>query len=398
MAETGPAPLPRPSAAPREHPQQQGSARNLSTNGQKELAPAPVLTAPTAVTKPSKTAGTLRALWPLVKVLGVLALAGAAYWSYVVYTRRQPYEWSGRVEARTVSLGSRVGGRVKSVGVREGDDVKAGQVIVELEPGDLEAQQAQAEAQIAAAQAELEKLVKGSRQEEIAQAAARLAEARAAVETATTRHDQLEKQLQRVKALSGLTVTASEYDVQVAAAKAAGGQLSEASARETSAEAALRLLRNGAREEDVRARQAALAAARARLEILNWQVHELSIRAPSDARVETITVRRGDILRVDAPAASVLEAGQLYVLIYVPEPLIGRIAVGNDVPINVDSFSGRTFPGRVEHINRVGEFTPRSLQTVEERSDEVFAARVAILDGEKDLRAGMAAFIRIPKK
>ncbi len=83
--------------------------------------------------------------------------------------------------------------------------------------------------------------------------------------------------------------------------------------------------------------------------------------------------------------------------IYVPETQIGLIHVGEEVPISVDSFPKRSFKGKVEHINDVGEFTPRNLQTADERADQVFATRIGIVEGEADLRAGMAAFIRVPK-
>ena len=83
--------------------------------------------------------------------------------------------------------------------------------------------------------------------------------------------------------------------------------------------------------------------------------------------------------------------------IYVPETQIGHIRYGQEVPISVDSFPGRTFKGMVEHINTVGEYSPRNLQTADERADQVFAARVGLREGRDELRAGMAAFIHVPK-
>jgi multidrug resistance efflux pump len=104
------------------------------------------------------------------------------------------------------------------------------------------------------------------------------------------------------------------------------------------------------------------------------------------------------MLRSDAPAATLLERGELYVRIYVPETQIGKIQVGQQVPISVDSFPKRQFHGRVDHINEVGEYTPRRLITTEDRSSEVFGARIALDDGIDDLRAGMIAFIHVPKR
>jgi HlyD family secretion protein len=102
-------------------------------------------------------------------------------------------------------------------------------------------------------------------------------------------------------------------------------------------------------------------------------------------------------LAPNATAATLLEPEQLYVRIYVPETHIGKIRVGQTVPVTVDSFPGRSFPGTVEHMNSVGEYSPRNLQTADERADQVFACRIGVGDPSRELRAGMAAFIRVPK-
>ncbi|HEX6836848.1 MAG TPA: biotin/lipoyl-binding protein, partial [Polyangia bacterium] len=118
--------------------------------------------------------------------LAVIALLALGYAGYRLWEAHQPYEWSGTVEARTIAVGSRAGGRIKSVLVREGDHVKAGQALVELEPADLPAQRLQAQGALEQAQATLEKLEKGARPEEIQQARARAGEASAALEQTRT--------------------------------------------------------------------------------------------------------------------------------------------------------------------------------------------------------------------
>src|SRR6478735_2975473 len=116
--------------------------------------------------------------------LVVLAVGLLIYGGYRLYLQRKPYEWSGTVEARTISVGSRVGGRIAKVLVHEGDAVQPGQALIQLEPGDLEAQLLQANAQQMSAQAVLDKLRRGARPEELAQAQARAATARAALQQA----------------------------------------------------------------------------------------------------------------------------------------------------------------------------------------------------------------------
>jgi multidrug resistance efflux pump len=130
---------------------------------------------------------------------------------------------------------------------------------------------------------------------------------------------------------------------------------------------------------------------------IDVMLDELVSRAPRGARVEALDLRPGDILGPNAPAAKLLEPQQLYVRLYVPETQIGHVRPGMEVPIFVDSFPGRAFLGRVESVASQGEFTPRNLQTADERADQVFAARVGIASGADVLRAGMAAFIRVPR-
>lgn len=329
----------------------------------------------------------------------LLAMVGTgAYFGYTAYQHRQPYEWSGSVEMRTVSVGSRIGGRVKTVVVREGQKVEPGEVLVILEPGQLEAQKLIAQADIESAQAIVAKLANGARPEEVAQAMAKVAAARAFAAQASGIAEHETNELARTSFLVQ-NGAVSKFDQEAVAArtKAAMGTVAQAGARAREEEAALRLLTSGTRPEDLRVARAQLDAARARLALVEGQIAELSIRAPNRARVEAVTVRPGDILRADARAIWLLESGEIYVRIYVPEPRLGNIHVGQEVPVSVDSFPSRTFRGRIDHINEVGEFTPRRLITTEERADEVFAARIALLEGENELKAGMAAFIQIKK-
>ena len=174
-------------------------------------------------------------------------------------------------------------------------------------------------------------------------------------------------------------------------------QIAQASARAQEAQASSRLVAAGSRVEDIRAAEGAVMAAEGRLASIHVLLDELTIKAPRAALVETLDLRPGDILGPNAAAATLLEDDQLYVRIYVPETRIGRIKIGEVVPVTVDSFPGKTFAGVVEHINVVGEYSPRNLQTADERADQVFATRIGLREGKDVLRAGMAAFIQVPK-
>jgi multidrug resistance efflux pump len=370
-----------------------------------------------------------------IPVIMLAAILGA-YVAYRAYLSRQPYEWSGTVEVRTVAVGSRTGGRVKQVLVKEGDKVTAGQALVLLEPGDLEAQRLMAEGQLLEAQANLDKLKKGARPEELEQARARAqtagaaeaearvgsrpeeiaaAEERLAAAQATLDKAQLDADRAHRLVSSGAIAQAEAdgFEASLKAARAqrnaqakvldelrAGAraeQIAQAAARHREAQASAQLVAAGARVEDIKAGEARVMAAQGRLDQVKQLLDELTIRAPQVARVEILDLRPGDLLTPNATAARLYEEGQLYVRIFVPETQLAHIRVGQEVPVMVDSLPGRRIKGVVESIAGVGEYSPRNLQTADERADQVFATRVAIHDGEGDLRAGMAAFIEVPK-
>jgi HlyD family secretion protein len=352
-----------------------------------------------------------------------------------------PYEWSGTVEARTMSLGSRAGGRVQRVLVKEGDRVKAGDSIVVLEPGDWPAQLAQAEAQLAIAQATLDKLQAGARPEEIAAAKARtqgaqaqlqetsagarreeIAAARARLDAQQAALDKAQRDAERLHKLAaaGAAVPA-EVDAADSAVRgqraqrdalahqldeltngARREQVAQAAARAAELRASEQLIRSGTRSEDVRAAEAQVKGAHGRVEQIQAMIDELTIKAPvaaqAAARVEALDLRPGDIIAPSATAVTLVEDDQLYVRIYVPETQLGHIKLGQRVPIRVDSFPDESFEGVVQHINSVGEYSPRNLQTADERADQVFATRIGIATGADRLRAGMAATIKVPRE
>ncbi|TMQ11931.1 MAG: biotin/lipoyl-binding protein [Deltaproteobacteria bacterium] len=355
-------------------------------------------------------------------ILPVLVLAALAWYGWYRWRlAHAPYEWSGTVEAHTVALGSRAGGRVQKVLVKEGDRVKPGDVLVTLEPGDWPAQLQQAQAQLAMMQATLDKLKAGARPEEIAAAKARAQTAQAALQetTAGARPEEIaaaadrlaaqevavaraQKDAERLHKLaaSGAAVPAdvdnADLAVRAAIAQRDGlahqldelkngtrrEQVAQAAARAAEQRASERLVVSGSRVEDIRAAEAQVQGAQGKVDQIRTMIDELAIKAPVAARVEALDLRPGDIVAPNLAAVTLVEDDQLYVRIYVPETQLGHIAVGREVPIQVDSF---------------GEYSPRNLQTADERADQVFATRIGITGGGDRLRAGMAATITVPR-
>jgi HlyD family secretion protein len=292
-----------------------------------------------------------------------------------------PLVLAGTLEARTAEVGSLVGGRVVRVAVDEGAEVAAGDLLVELETdlADREVDGARerlraAEARAAAARAALAEALAGPRAE--------------AVERARIEWEAAKTDLRRYAALAAEgVVDRFTYD---------RAQVREATARESYEEA-----ERGTRREAIDAARAALAseeaardAAAAELALAERRREELRVTAPAAGRVESIDLRPGDLVAAGQPVARLLETGELWARVYVPEPSLGRVRVGQPARLRVDTWPGRDFPGRVVEVRHQGEYLPRNVQTLDQRSDQVFAVKVAV-DAAEGLRPGMAAFVTL---
>ncbi len=303
-----------------------------------------------------------------IAVLFFLAAAGAvAFWFFGLRKGEEPLVLSGSIEARDVEVGSLVGGRVTAVQVEEGARVRKGDPLVTFETDLGSLQIKEQRARVEEMRAQLARVTAGPRTEETARARAEA--------------DNAERERRRLKALFDQGVIARQ-------------QYDDAATRARVAQESYRELRRGSRTEDLAAARAALDREEQRLAFLLRQAQEAVVRAPADGIVESLDLRPGDLVAPNQPVARILEPGQLWVRVWVPEPSLGLVRGGQPVAITVDTFPGREFPGRIVEIRRQGEYTPRNVQTRKQRMDQVFGAKVAI-DPAPELRPGMAAEVRI---
>jgi HlyD family secretion protein len=303
--------------------------------------------------------------WLLVPLI-VALLAGGAIWMSKG-GKAKPLLLAGSIEARDVEVGSLLGGRVAKVLVDEGSRVTADQPLVQFEADFVDLQIQQQESRIAQALANLTKTVRGPRAEEIARA-------RATAENAERERKRLESL--RAKGIVGQ----QEYDAAATQARTAAETLRE--------------LERGSRPEDIAAAHAAVAAEERQLGYLKRQRQETVVRAPAAGVIESMDLRPGDLVAANQPVAKILEPSQLWVRVYVPEPQLGRVRIGQKAALTVDTFPKREFPGRVVEIRTQSEYTPRNVQTLGQRMDQVFGVKVEI-DRATELRPGMAAIVRI---
>ncbi|HKD19841.1 MAG TPA: HlyD family efflux transporter periplasmic adaptor subunit, partial [Thermoanaerobaculia bacterium] len=296
----------------------------------------------------------------------VLAAAGLAAVSACARGPK-PLVLSGSIEARDVEVGSLMGGRIHRVLVEEGSQVKANQPLVEFETDLIDLQIAQQQSKVAQSRAALAKAVRGPRIEEIASA-------RATAQNA-------ERERNRQKALLEAGIAGREaYDTAATAA-------------ETAAQT-LRQLEVGTRPEDIDAAKAALEADEKLLGYLQRQRQETIVVAPADGVIESMDLRPGDLVAANQPVAKMLEPSQLWVRVYVPEPELGRVHLNQKAALTVDTYPKKEFPGHVVEIRTQAEYTPRNVQTLDQRMDQVFGVKVAI-DPSPELKPGMAATVRL---
>jgi HlyD family secretion protein len=278
---------------------------------------------------------------------------------------------NGRLEAPTVDLAPKVAGRVAEVRVREGDRVKAGQLLVRLDLGETSVAVERDRSALSAAQAHLQDLEVGSRRAEIEVAQAEVEDRRAALELARR---ELERQ---GTLLRGKVGTQADFDRASTTADRAEAALRMSRER-------LELLRQGSRRWQTEQARREVGRAGAVLKQSETLAKEAEIRAPADGVVLHRVAEPGLLLAAGQPALTLAFADRLYVRTFIPETKLGRVRTGQPARVSVDAFPGRTFPARVTEISPDAEFTPKPVETREERVNLVYAAEV-------DLDAGWNA-------
>ncbi len=363
--------------------------------------------------------------------IALAVLGTALLFGLLMYSQMQtgPFHVSGFIEAEETRVGSRVGGRVKQVFAVEGEPVPDDGILLELEPFDLFERRAEAVARQAERRAEFDKLTTGFRQEEKDQAQAQVEQLEALVrklhsgprpeeidsarneaQEAEANYERAVSDFQRMEQLLGKgSVTRDQYELAAADLKAARAtwdarrsrlallekgtreeEIDEAEAQLRAAQAAFALVNNGYRAEEIAQARAALEAADALVEQIERQIAELTVKGIAGQTVQAVDLYPGDLVGANTPVISLIDSNRLWVRAYVPENRL-ELRDGDKVSIRVDSFPEERFAGHIAFVSEEAEFTPRNIQTPEERSKQVFRIKVIIDEGTDRLRAGMAA-------
>jgi multidrug resistance efflux pump len=362
--------------------------------------------------------------WKRILILAlVLVAAGTAIGFFWPRREAQTLVLPGLVEIQEVRLGSKIGGRVKTIETREGYIASPNQTLVTLDVPELEAQRRQAEARLQQAQFDLEKarngpraeekeaarmameaarqrylrVKNGPRPEEIVQARNDLKSAEADLQLALDRFDRAEQLLKR-KAIS-----TEEYE-------AARSNRDRLRAVVGKMRAYLDQLLRGSRQEDIDEAKAQFDQAQAnynlllagtaealgKLQEIEASLREAVVQAPERVVVEVLSVRPGDLVAPNQPMIRVLRADDLWVKAYVPETQLGKVRLNQEVQVTIDSYPDRRFTGTIIQVASEAEFTPRNVQSPDERRYQVFGIKVRVPDPQGIFKSGMAAEVTVP--
>lgn len=287
---------------------------------------------------------------------------------------------SGHVEATDIRISTEVGGRLESFALREGDVVRAGQVLARIETTDAELAITQARAERDQAEAELRLRLAGARPEEIDQA-------RAEVERARAELDGAQKDLDRMQGLldRGSGTTKSRDDARTRRDMAAAGL----DARRE----ALARLRAGSRPQEIDAARARVSTVDARIAQLQQKVGDATVASPLAGVVTEKLAEPGELLQPGSPLCVITDLAKAWVTVYVPGPELARLRLGQ--PAQVATDDGQTRSGKITFIASQAEFTPKNVQTRDERVKLVYEVKIGLDNRDGLFKPGMPAEARL---
>ena len=296
---------------------------------------------------------------------------------------------SGHVEATETRLAPEAGGRILTLTVKEGDRVQTGQVVMTLDTRDVELAIQRARADQAAADAQLRLVMAGARVEDVRQAQAQVETARAELQAAQTELDAAGQDLARFETLlSNNSGSRKQRDDAATRRDLARDRAASAQSRVRTAEEALAKLRAGARPEEIDAARARVSATVAQIATLEKGLHDASVQSPVAGVVTEKLVEVGEIIAPRAPALVVVDLDRAWANVFVPEPAVPQIKIGQPATVLTDG-GGPGIAGTIAYVSPKAEFTPRNVQTAEERSKLVYRVRIIVDNKDGVLKQGM---------
>ena len=285
---------------------------------------------------------------------------------------------SGTLESVDVNVGAKVPGQIVSLLVDQGSRVRAGDTLAVLDQSTLTMQWEQAKAGVDLARAQYQMLQNGARSEDISTAGESLLQMESTLKNATDDYDRMKS------LLASHSVTQKQFDD-------AESRYTVARAQYNTAKQNLQKMRRFARPEELAAAKARLDQAQSGADLLHKQLSDACILAPVDGIVTHKPVETGELMSAGSTVATISRLDTLNLMIYVSDTDLGKVKLGGLADVVVDTYPDRSFPAHVVYISPIAEFTPKNIQTKEDRTKLVFGVKLEVDNHEGVLKAGMPA-------
>lgn len=303
---------------------------------------------------------------------------------------------SGYVEATEIRVAAEVGGRLLSLGVEEGDRIELGDVLARLDTADTELSLQRARAERQQSDAQLRLLQAGARPEDVRQAESQVEAATARLDGARVELTAAERDLERFESLlESSSGSRKQRDDAVTRRDVAAAQVAASTEMLQGAREGLASLRSGARSQEIDAARARLAVAEAQIATLEKRQADATLVAPASGIVTERLANAGELLAPGSPLLVITDMDRAWANLFLDEPVVPRLRLGQDATVHTDA-GGAGVAGRVTFISSRAEFTPRNVQTAEERSKLVYRIKVTVDNREGILKQGMPVEAVIP--
>jgi len=321
---------------------------------------------------------TLRRAWtPVLALAAGIALSGCSS-----RDENDPLTASGIIETTDVTVSARASGNILRMIAREGKDLRVGDTIAVVDDADLRLQAEQLRAAIDVAQAQYDLVRNGSRVEDIAQSDESVQQAKANLDNAEDDRRRY-ADLLKVGSISQKDFENMKTRYEVALRQYNAARIGS------------QKLRRGSRSEDIAAAQARLEQARAQLAATEKKIADCAILAPIDGIVTRKGIEEGEFVTVGAGVVTISRTDMVKLKIYIPEDELGRVKLGQPAELMIDTFREKRYLGHVTYISPTAEFTPKNVQTKDDRVKLVFEVQIEVPNASGELKSGITADARL---
>lgn len=334
----------------------------------------------------------------LLKFLPIILVGLIAWFSYSYWLNLMPSKLvlSNSVEAKDVKISSKVIGRISNVFIKEGDVVNKGQKLLELEGDEIVAQLEQVKASLQKAQYDLVDLSKGARSQEIQEAISETLKSGALLEQAKSKFENALADYKRMEKLYAEgAISKQKLDQYKTQKDVTEKEVDSYKHQNIKAKESEDLIKEGPRKDQVKALIAQVNYYKAKLKELEKYVSELTVVSPLNGEVSSFDLKVGEVVKANQPLATITDLSDVFVRVYVPGNKLANVKIKQRVKIKADSFPKNLFDGYISYIGAQAEFTPRNVQTPEERTKLVYPVKVQIQNKENKLRDGMYVTVQL---